>query len=136
MRALRRVAGSNSLAAVAKLLEPAAIDCAACCPSSSVMESLQHQARGGLGGTDHAGHAGAGMGAGAHQIEVVDPGVAVVGPEPGALGENRLQREGGTQVRVELIAKIDGAEVPAGHQVLPQLRDVAALQIVEDAVAV
>ena len=48
---------------------------------------------------EHAGQAGAGMGAGADEVEAVDLLAPVVRPEPGALRQHRLEPEGGAAER-------------------------------------
>ena len=55
------------------------------------------------------GNAGAGMGARADEIEVRDRVVAIVHPEPGALGQQRLEAEGGAEMRAEIALEIAAA---------------------------
>ena len=73
-------------------------------------EVLDHQPGGRLGAADDAGNAGAGMGAGADEIEVGDLVVAIVDPEPGALGQQRLEAEGRAEMRAELVSKSCGVK--------------------------
>ena len=57
------------------------------------------------------GNARARMGAGADEIEVADDVVAIVGAEPGALGQQRLEAEGGAEMGAEIAREIRRAEV-------------------------
>ena len=73
--------------------------------SCGCSEVGQHKPGGRLGRADHARHASARVRARADEVEVGDHVVSVVGAEPGALGEDRLQREGralpGAQLALE-----------------------------------
>ena len=72
---------------------------------SSPPQIVQHQRRGRLGRADHAGDARARMRARADEIEVGDAIVAIVDAEQGGLRQQRLQAEGGAQMRVQVAAR-------------------------------
>ena len=70
------------------------------------------------------------------RIEARDASVAVVDPEERALGQERLEGEGGPVVGEELLLEVEGREDPSRHEVGPQARDVSLLEVVEDAVRI
>jgi len=76
------------------------------------------------------------MGAGADDIEVGNHVITVMRAEPGALGEDRLQRKRRTQVRVELVAEIVRGEDAVSHQITAQTGNIVPLEVLENAVAV
>ena len=80
------------------------------CRSCRHSEVGEHQAGRGPGGADHARHAGAGMSAGAYEIESADMWIAVMHAEERALGQQRLQGERRADVRVQLTLEVERCE--------------------------
>src|SRR5690606_17311657 len=78
-------------------------------------EILLDQAAGDLGGEEYAGKAGAGMGAGADEVEAGEVARAVVWAEVGRLEQGRLDREGGAEVAPEVRREVDRGEAPLDH---------------------
>src|SRR4029077_18844198 len=116
MYASSRMCGSNRRAAAAKRVEPRRMlsRLASRTVSFNSLRPGQHQRGGGFGRTDHARHARSGGRAPTHNVEIVDHVVAVVGPKPGALGQDRLMRKGRAMMSVQRIAEIEWREHPAG----------------------
>src|ERR1700681_3077907 len=116
MYASSRIRGSNRRAAAAKLLDPRRMlsRLALRTVSFNSLRLGQHQRGGGLGRTDHARHARSGVRSRAHDVEIVDHVVAVVGPKPGARGQDALKRKGRAVMSVQRIAEIEWREHPAG----------------------
>src|SRR6266481_8332108 len=114
MYASWRIRGSKRRAAAAKLVEPRRMlsRLALRTMSFNSLDLGQHQPGGGLGRTDHARHARSGVRSRAHNVEVVDHVVAIVGAKPGALGQDRLKRKGRTMMSVQRIPKIEWREHP------------------------
>ena len=73
-----------------------------------------------LGRAEDAGHAGAGVGAGADEVEVGDVLAPVVEAEVGRLGERRLDGEAGAVQGVQVVAEMLGGDVEIGDEVLAQ----------------
>ena len=60
-----------------------------------------------FGAAEDAGNTGTGVSARADEVEILDVFADVVGAEPGALGEDGLELEGGAEVRVEVGLEIE-----------------------------
>jgi hypothetical protein len=111
---LRRVAGSNRRAAAAKLFEPTSMVWVAWCSSAGfahagTRSSIRPAVA--LAEPITPGTPAPGMGAGADQVQVRQFGVAVVRAEPGALRQDRLQREGRAEVGVQVSRKSCGVKM-------------------------
>ena len=75
-----------------------------------------------LGGRDNSGHACTGMCADADEVEIVNILGAVVGTEPGALRENRLEGKGRAEIAVQCVGKVAGTDPVVGNEVGAQVR--------------
>ena len=76
------------------------------------------------------------MRAGADEIEVADDIVAVVGAEPGALGEDRFEAEGTAEMRAEVAAEIAWRVMETGADAAADVGDQALGEGVEDGVGI
>src|SRR5690606_40209187 len=76
------------------------------------------------------------MGARADNIEVRNDVIAVVRPEPGALGQYRLYRKRRAKMSVEFVTEVEGGEVADGDEVFQQPWNVAIIEILQDPVAI
>ena len=56
----------------------------------------------------------------------------IVGAEVGALPEHRLQREGGAEMRIQLVTEVERREGALGDDAASQPGQVVPLQIIED----
>mmetsp|Transcript_53793 Transcript_53793/g.126972 ORF Transcript_53793/g.126972 Transcript_53793/m.126972 type:complete len:228 (-) Transcript_53793:961-1644(-) len=92
---------------------------------------IQHAGR-----RQHARQAGARVGAGADEVEPVHFLAAVVRPEPGALGQHRLHREGGALVAVEPVLEVLRREHQRGDHLVFQPRQQRLAQALGDGGAV
>src|SRR4051812_10939359 len=90
-----------------------------------------------LGAADDPRQARPRVRAGPDKEQTLDILTLVVGSEPGTLGQDRLELEGGAEVGVELVLEVQGSEDPAGDEMRPQVRhQVLFFQRGEDAVGV
>jgi len=76
------------------------------------------------------------MGARTHEVQVVKIFGAVVRAEPGGLGQHRLEREGRTEVAVQLAFKMQRVDPMLGDDVFLQVGQVVLFQEAYNAVAV
>src|SRR5215210_8815850 len=89
-----------------------------------------------LGRAQHTRKAGAGMRAGADEVEIRQILGAIVRAEVRRLGQDRLDGEGRAQVAVERIAEVAWIDHVLGDQVRGESRQVAILEEAHDTVAV
>src|SRR3546814_1312900 len=76
------------------------------------------------------------MGASPGQIEVWDDIVSIMGAEPGALGEQRLQAEGAAQMRRQVAAEIGRGIMKLGDEARTDVGDQAMLDLVQYALCI
>ena len=97
---------------------------------------LEHQFRRGLRTSDDPRDPRAGMGAGADEIEIGDFRIAVVNAKIGALSQQRLKAECGSEVRAKLLFELDRPEVERVPQSVAKARKEAFFKQVEDPVTI
>ena len=82
------------------------------------------------------GDTGARVGAGADEVEIVDVFRFVMRTEPGALGEGRLDREGGAEIAVERTGKVTRVDAVFGYDVGLQVWQVVLFEVLHNCVAI
>src|SRR5579884_2208272 len=81
-----------------------------------------------LGAGEHAGDAGAGMRARAHEVEVGDVFAAVVRAKVGGLRQDRLEREGTAAVAIQCVTEVARVDHVLSHDMPREAGQEALLQ--------
>src|SRR5262249_34851349 len=97
---------------------------------------MWHQTVEGLGRRQHTRHTCAWMCAGGDEIEAIDVFGLVMRPEPGALGEQRLEAEGGALEGKKAVAEMLWRHCPRRDDVRLEPGEQGVVQMLRDRLAI